>query len=96
VRNNRTDAVFLATEGERLGSTDGAGGSQPLVRGKVLNHAVQTDAGHRRPGLAITDYNVHFPRLPRKLPKTRRLPAEMWKRPHTALAGTSDRRDQRA
>ncbi len=35
-----------------------AGGSQPLVGGKVLNHAVQTDAGQQRPDLAIPDYNA--------------------------------------
>jgi len=58
VRNNRTDAVFLADKERDKVSTEAAGGSQPLRRGKVLNHAVQTDAGQHRPGLAISDYNA--------------------------------------
>jgi hypothetical protein len=51
-------------------------GSQPLVRGKVLNHAVSTDAGQleARPGDAntITD---HRPRCLRKFPEIETLPS---------------------
>src|SRR5262249_48267037 len=35
------------------GALRGEVGSQPLVRGKVLNHAALTDIGHRGPDLAL-------------------------------------------
>jgi hypothetical protein len=53
MRNNRTGARRFVHP-----RTDGRGGwisgRSRLVRGKVLNHAVSTDAGQRGPDLAMT------------------------------------------
>ena len=50
MRNNRTDDRQSPPIASSSGSTREAG-SQPLVRGKVLNHAALTDVGNvARPG----------------------------------------------
>lgn len=42
-------------------------GSQPLVRGKVLNHAATTDVGQQGPTWRYRDYNAFSPAAPKTI-----------------------------